>query len=318
MLEIREATSDEDLGHMVAIIRRVSPDNPMTVEEARWQDEKYPGGKRFVAWLDGQPVGSGGAGRVYMYAEDFPALWGNLTVLPEHRGKGVGSALFEAISGVARSAGKPELYGRTTSDRPEAIRFLEHRGFREVERMKVVRLELEGLAAPAVDPPAGITITSLAARPELADELYAVALEALPDVPGDGRMDPGTPAEFRARDVDRATMPKGGYVVAIDTATGTVVGYSNLMLVAGTPGLAWHGMTGVRRVWRGRGIAGAMKRAAIGWAIANELTAIETANDVDNEPMRAVNRRLGYRPMPDEVYFQGPAVQVGAPAVVPA
>ncbi|MES1239589.1 MAG: GNAT family N-acetyltransferase, partial [Chloroflexota bacterium] len=158
MLEIREAVTDEDLGHMVAIIGRVSPDNPMSIEEARWQDAQYPGGKRFVAWLDGAPVGCGGAGRIYMYAEDYPALWGNLTVLPEHRGRGVGGALLEAISGVARAAGKRDLYGRTTSDRPEAIRFLERRGFREVERMKAVRLELAGLEAPSIDAPAGITI----------------------------------------------------------------------------------------------------------------------------------------------------------------
>lgn len=308
MLEVREAITDEDLGHMVAIIGRVSPDNPMSVEEARWQDAQYPGGKRFVAWEDGVPVGCAGAGRVYMYAEDFPALWGNLAVLPEHRGRGIGSALLEAISGVARAAGKPDLYGRTTGDRPEAISFLEHRGFREVERMKVVRLDLADRDRLPIDPPPGITITSLEARPELADELYGVGVEALPDIPGEGRMDPGTPEEFRARDVDRRTMPKGGYAVAVDDASGSVVGYSNLMLVANNPGLAWHGMTAVRRAWRGRGIAGALKRATIAWAGANGLEAIETANDVDNAPMRAVNRRLGYRPMPDEVYFQGPAL----------
>lgn len=318
MLEIREATSDEDLGHMVAIIARVSPDNPMSIADARWQDAQYPGGKRFVAWLDGVPVGCGGAGRVYSYAEDFPALWGNLSVLPEHRGRGVGSALLEAISGVALAAGKPDLYGRTTSDRPEAMRFLEHRGFREVERMKVVRLDLTGSALAAVEPPAGITITSLEASPGLADHLYDVALEALPDIPGDERMDTGTRAEFRARDVERANMPPGAYAVAVDDASGLVVGYSNLMLVANNPGLAWHGMTAVRRAWRGRGIAGALKRATIAWGAANGLTAIETANDVDNLPMRAVNRRLGYRPMPDEVYFQGAAVQAAAHAAVPA
>jgi GNAT superfamily N-acetyltransferase len=109
-------------------------------------------------------------------------------------------------------------------------------------------------------------------------------------------------------------MPKGGYAVAVDDASGAVVGYSNLMLVANSPGLAWNGMTAVRRAWRGRGIAGALKRASIAWAAANGLEAIETANDIDNAPMRAVNRSLGYRPMPDEVYFQGPAL----PAVVPA
>lgn len=314
MLEIREAITDEDLGHMVAIIGRVSPDNPMSVEEARWQDARYPGGKRFVAWLDGQAVGCGGAGRVYMYAADFPALWGNLSVLPEFRGRGVGGALLDAISDVALAAGKRELYGRTTADRPDAIRFLERRGFREVERMKVVRLDLADFNHAPIQPPAGIQITSLEARPELADRLYEVAVEALPDIPGDGRMDPGTPAEFRARDVDRSLMPKGGYAVAVDEASGAVVGYSNLMLVANDPGLAWHGMTAVRRAWRGRGIAGALKRATIAWAAANGLEAIETANDVDNAPMRAVNRRLGYRPLPDEVYFRGPATRAGVPA----
>ncbi|HET7182735.1 MAG TPA: GNAT family N-acetyltransferase [Candidatus Limnocylindrales bacterium] len=314
MLEIREAITDEDLGQMVAIIGRVSPDNPMSVEEARWQEAQYPGGKRFVAWLDGVAVGCGGAGRVYMYAEDFPALWGNISVLPEFRGRGVGSALLEAIGGVARANGKPELYGRTTGDRPEAIRFLERRGFREVERMKVVRLDLAGHEPPAIDPPAGITITSLEARPDLAGHLYEVAVEALPDIPGDGRMDPGTPEEFLVRDVDRSPMPKGGYAVAVDDESGTVVGYSNLMLVANNPRLAWHGMTAVRRAWRGRGIAGSLKRATISWAVANGLDAIETANDVDNAPMRAVNRRLGYRPLPDEVYFQGPASHAGVPA----
>jgi len=314
MLEIREAVTDEDLGHMVAIIGRVSPDNPMSIEEARWQDAKYPGGKRFVAWLDGVAVGCGGAGRVYMYAEDFPALWGNISVLPEFRDRGVGGALLEAIGGVALAAGKPELYGRTTGDRPEAIRFLERRGFREVERMKVVRLDLAGHVPAPVAPPPGITITSLEASPALADRLYDVAVEALPDIPGDGRMDPGTPEEFVARDVDRNLMPKGGYAVAVDDASGAAVGYSNLMLVANSPGLAWHGMTAVRREWRGRGIAGALKRATIAWAVANGLVAIETANDVDNAPMRAVNRRLGYRPMPDEVYFQGPASRAGVPA----
>lgn len=318
MLEIREATSDEDLGHMVAIIGRVSPDNPMSIEEARWQDARYPGGRRFVAWVDGVPVGCGGAGRVYMYPADFPALWGNLSVLPEHRGRGVGSALLEALSGVALAAGKPELYGRTTADRPEAIRFLARRGFREVERMKVVRLDLAGTVPAAVEPPPGITITSLEASPGLADFLYEVAVEALPDIPGEGRMDPGTPEEFRARDVDRRLLPKGGYAVALDDASGLVVGYSNLMLVANNPGLAWNGMTAVRRAWRGRGVAGALKRATIAWGAANGLTAIETANDVDNLPMRAVNRRLGYRPMPDEVYFQGPARQAARPAVAPA
>jgi GNAT superfamily N-acetyltransferase len=71
-------------------------------------------------------------------------------------------------------------------------------------------------------------------------------------------------------------------------------------------------MTAVRRAWRGRGLARILKEATIGWAIANGLTALETGNDVDNAPMRAVNLRLGYQPLPDEVFMRGPLVSAGA------
>src|SRR6185369_9154062 len=244
----------------------------------------------YVAWLDGQPVGSGGVGRIYVYAEDYPALWGNIAVLPEHRRKGVGSALLAVMADVARSAGKPSLVGRTAGDRPEAIAFLEHRGFVEHERMKAVRLDLAGIKPPAIGAPAGVEITSLASRPDLVEGVYAVAVEALPDIPGEGPMVPGSLAEFRVREVDRDVVPAGGFAVAVDEADGRVVGYANLLLVPGNDTVAWHGMTAVLRAWRGRGVASALKRATIAWAAANGLEALETANDVDNAPMRAVNQ----------------------------
>ena len=129
MLEIREATTDEDLGHMVAIIGRVSPDNPMSVEEARWQDAQYPGGKRYVAWLDGVPVGCGGAGRVYMYAEDFPALWGNISVLPEFRGRGYAAVLLRLALGIARDTlGLDRVLVTCDDDNVGSIRTIKRNG----------------------------------------------------------------------------------------------------------------------------------------------------------------------------------------------
>jgi RimJ/RimL family protein N-acetyltransferase len=65
-------------------------------------------------------------------------------------------------------------------------------------------------------------------------------------------------------------------------------------------------MTAVVRAWRGRGLALALKHAAIGWAIANGLTELVTGNDVDNAPMRAINAKLGYRPTPDRLVLRGP------------
>jgi GNAT superfamily N-acetyltransferase len=306
MLEIRPAASDEELGHLAGIVSTVTPDLPISVAEMRWQEANYPGGRRFLAWLDGVPVGAGGAGRAYSWPADYPALWGNISVLPNARRRGVGEAILSALRDVVRESGKSMLMGRTTADRPEAIEFLEHRGFKEHDRMKAVRLDLAGLAAPAVEPPDGVVITSLEARPDLVPGVYAVAVEAIPDIPGDGPLAPATLEEFRVRDVDRDSVPPGGFAVAVDAASGLAVGYANLMLLPGDTRVAWHGMTAVARAWRGRGVAGALKRATIAWAIDHDLAALRTTNDTANAPMRAVNARLGYRPLPDEIYFRGP------------
>lgn len=312
MVELRPATSDEDLGHFVRILTAVDPENPITVAEIRWQEEHFPGGRRFLAWQDSRALGGGGAGRAYSWPADVPFLWGNIAVLPAERRRGVGSAIYAAISEVARDAGKELLTGRTTADRPESIEFLEHRGFREHERMKVVRLALEAANLPSIDPPDGIEITSLEARPDLVPGVYAVAVEALPDIPGDGPHAPESLDEFRVRDVERDAVPAGGFAVAVDRRTGRVVGYANLLVSTGTSRIGWHNMTAVARASRGRGLARALKAATIQWAAANGLEALDTANDIDNEPMRAVNRRLGYAPRPDEIYFRGPL----APAAV--
>jgi L-amino acid N-acyltransferase YncA len=55
-------------------------------------------------------------------------------------------------------------------------------------------------------------------------------------------------------------------------------------------------MTGVRRDRRGRGLAHAVKVAALRRARAAGLRTMLTSNDLENEPMLAVNRKLGFEP----------------------
>ncbi|MGH3075749.1 MAG: GNAT family N-acetyltransferase, partial [Gaiellales bacterium] len=306
MLEIRQATSDEDLAHIARIVCSITPDFPTSVTEMHWSDEKYPGGRRFLAWLDGEPAGCGGAGRMYIYPPEYEGMWGNVVVLPEHRRRGIGGAILATIAGAVQAAGKTLLLGRVTEDRVDAIAFLEHRGFAAYERMKAVGLDLVGYVPAPFDAPTGVVITSLAERPDLVEGVYRVAVEALPDIPGDGPKAPQTLEEFRVLEVDRPSIPAGGFAIAIDVETGTPVGYASLLLLPGNSTVAWHGMTAVRRAWRGRGVATALKQATICWAAANGIQALETANDIDNAPMRAVNGRLGYSPLPDEIYYRGP------------
>ncbi|HEU0244533.1 MAG TPA: GNAT family N-acetyltransferase, partial [Candidatus Limnocylindrales bacterium] len=101
------------------------------------------------------------------------------------------------------------------------------------------------------------------------------------------------------------------FALALDAATDEVAGYANLRFAPGSTTLAWHDMTAVRPAFRGRGLALALKQATIAWAVANGVEALETGNDEHNAPMRAVNARLGYRPIPDSVGLHGPLAGSG-------
>jgi mycothiol synthase len=65
-------------------------------------------------------------------------------------------------------------------------------------------------------------------------------------------------------------------------------------------------MTATRRDWRGRGVAGALKRAAVLWARERGLRRLRTENEERNAPMLAINRRMGYRPTPAWLSMRGP------------
>jgi GNAT superfamily N-acetyltransferase len=309
---IRESSSsDGDLAGIAAVVKEVMPEDPTSVEELRWQDDNFPG-TRFVAEADGRIVGMGTTGRIYMYSPDFDRYWINLAVLASHRRQGIGSALYRAVSGHAREAGKVGLQGSLSEVHADGVDFLVHRGFTEFDRYRMVKLDLAGLERPQVEPPPGLEITTLAERPDLVPGVHSVAEVALPDIPhGDQPIIAGALEEFRVRDVERPGIPADAFMVGIDPATTRVVGYASLMFVPGRTDMAWHDMTAVLPAYRGRGLAKALKRATIAWAIDHGLTALETGNDVENAPMRAVNLGLGYKPIPDEVGYRGPLADGG-------
>ena len=310
-VRIREADlGDADLATIADIVNETAPDDPTSVDEMRWSAAAYPGASRYILEADGRPVGTASVGRIYVFPPDFDAFWATVNVLPDARRQGHGTALLAAVSERARAAGKVALHIPASDARPDGIDFLVHRGFHESERNKTVHLELAGLTAPPLDLPAGVSLTTLAERPDLVGGVHAVAVETYADVPGgETPMAAGDLDEFRVRDVDRPSIPPAAFFVATEDATGRVVGYANLLLQPPhTRRVAWHAMTAVTREWRGRGVATALKRATIGWAIADGLDLLEANNDTDNVAMRAVNARLGYVPSPDTVILRGPLV----------
>ena len=89
-------------------------------------------------------------------------------------------------------------------------------------------------------------------------------------------------------------------------AADEVVGYAKLSFTSAQPQVAYHDMTGVRRDWRGRGVAGALKRAQVAWATQAGFHRMQTQNEARNEPIRRLNLRLGYQEAPGEIVLRGP------------
>lgn len=292
----------------VRIRNTVTPENPDSLEHVRWEVTTYNGEiSHFLAEeADGTPVGAASTGRIWSYKRGCERFWLGIWVRPEARNRGTGSALYSAISSVARAAGKTGFETALSEEHAAGQRFLANRGFVEVDRGKMVRLDLADLESPEVRAPAGIRIETIAARPDLLAEVHAVALDAFPDIPQAEPINVGSLEDFAERDVDRVGIPKDAFFVASDDASGEVAGYASLSYAAGSTTIAYHDMTAVRRAFRGRGIAGALKRATIAWAVEHGLEALETGNDEQNAPMRAVNLALGYRPLPDWIGLRGP------------
>ena len=63
----------------------------------------------------------------------------------------------------------------------------------------------------------------------------------------------------------------------------------------------------VARDARGRGVAGALKRAQVRWAKQQGIEKLRTANEVRLDSMLDLNRRFGYVPLYAEIVLRGPA-----------
>jgi GNAT superfamily N-acetyltransferase len=213
-------------------------------------------------------------------------------------------ALYEAISKWASERGVCELEVSVAGNDSESLSFAQRRGFTEERRQVGLVLSLGGISPPQVQPPAGIEIVTWAQRPELARAMYEVDLEAHPDIPGfeDVAIEPFE--DWMMHNMQRPTdSPEATFIALADEE---VVGFAKLSLTA--PRAAGHAITAVKRAWRGRGIARALKATEINWALANGYTELHTSNEERNAPINRLNARLGYRPGIARIHLVGPII----------
>jgi len=297
-VSIRPAQTPDELAAALDVSRRVSGNPVPTVAELEHvlATER---GSTFLLGYHGDELAASGVGKISSLGGRLFAM---VRVLPEFRRRRVGEAMYSALSAHARSVGREELFGRVREDDGGSMSAVQARGFREIGREFPVVLDLAKASASTGLPPAGIEITNLAERPDLTHAAWEVELEAAPDIPTEGSVEAWPFDRWRSTVLDSPTSLPEAAVVAV--ADGEVVG--SAFLSALSAGAAEHGLTAVRRAWRGRGIATALKRAQIEWARAAGFTELHTSNDETNFAMRGINARLGYEPAPVYVMVRGP------------
>jgi len=280
-IEVRVAESDADLEAWIHVRRTLFP-NESAGSVERQRELAAAGRLLLVAELDGELAGSGIADRSSNLERAFLVP----RVLPAMQRRGVGTALLRVLVSHALQMNVPGVSSLVDGNDGGAMAFAQRFGFEEVERQVEQVRTLSGTEEAVSPLPDGVEVVTIEDRPELLERSYELALQGYEDM-----VLPWTvvvPIEEWLR--DEATVP-GGSLVAL--ANGEIVGFSGLM-EHDTEGVAEDGLTVVRRDWRRRGLAKALKEREIEWAAANGLKEIVTWTQRGNDGMRAVNEQLGY------------------------
>jgi GNAT superfamily N-acetyltransferase len=300
MIEIEEP-GEADLERWLAVTNAVRPNDPLTPAMMIDWCSQADSMLWLLATVDEVDAATG-HGMIGWHAEPGVCQL-VVSVLEERRGQGLGDAVLGHLSGWALASAQTAADGAIDELDAASLAWAERRGFTEVGRNSTLRLDLASVPRPEIDPPPGIAISSLAASPEAIRGMYEVACEAYPDIPGEESSAMAPFEKWRDNDIDGASDRPEATFVAL--AGAEVVGYAKLSLSEALPHVAFHDITGVKRAWRGRGIASALKRAEIAWAIDNGYTALKTFNEERNAPIRTLNERHGYVVEPGEIRVRG-------------
>lgn len=296
MHEIRLCADDADKAASLAIYNAVWPLDAITIDDARSFESRASAYAEFVA-----PGGSAWVGLLPWR----PGFGGTLVaVLTEHRRQGLGTALYERISAWLAEHDIHQMDATVAEDDEESIAFAVKRGFEEVERNGRMILELAAVEPEPPVIPEGVEIVTWDQRPELERGIYEVACEAYPDIPGDRDMVVEPFEDWLEHEMKGSGDRADATFLAV--AGDEVVGYSKFSLTAAQPTTAHHDLTAVKRAWRQRGLAGALKRTQIAWAKEHGYERLVTQNEMRNEPIRRLNQRLGYREAPGRIVMRGP------------
>lgn len=309
-IAIRPFTGDDYEG-FAALRNAVFPEYPFSV--ADWQHmDKHRDPKcrfaRFVAEQDGLIVGVGiYANMTWMYHPQ--KFFVDVSVHPEYQRKGIGRRLTDHLMRQVEVFEPLVLRTEVREDKARDVLFVQRYGFEEELLIWESRLDLQSFdVAPFADDlertqQHGIVIKSfreLEADPQRNQKLHALITECEQDVPAP---DPITAVPYEVwleHTLDAPGLMPDAYLVALNGDE--YVGLSQLWKREGSSDVD-NGLTGVKRSYRGKGIALALKLQNIIYARQQGYTQIKTSNESTNLPMLAINERLGFVRQPAWINF---------------
>jgi len=268
--------------------------------------------RTFGLWLDGKPGVDGlvAVAQTIRSSRDnreTAGLW--LSVHPDHQRRGLGSALLSHCEWSLREEGCRRIHEHSGSPHESgdaATEFARAHDYRQTlldlrQDLDLPVDEAVLTALPAVpDPAAYVVETSVDALPEpWLEDRALLARRMSTDAPsGDFDLDEEDWDAERVRRLWNTPSPVWGVESVVrHVPTGRLVGFTDLHVRPGSPTLAIQGDTLVLREHRGRALGLALKVANLRALLRErpEVTTVRTWNAETNEPMIAVNVRLGFR-----------------------
>lgn len=299
----------EEYTAVIALRNTINPDNPSSVEIWQHWDDNRPADLVFERWVmvkEGALVGYGLMGETAVASGTF---YLESHIHPAYQGGGLTARLYNHLQTRALTYQPQRLYANIRENQTQKLAWLSHHGFQMGKRYPVSHLNVTNFDPTpfaqlrARVAASGIQIIGLDALaphdPLWQQRVHELDAALMQDVPSFEPQPPRTLAQFVVEEFEHPNFLPEGWLLALDAsrAGSPYVGMSALVKQGGSVRRLATALTGVRRDYRRRGIATALKVAAIEVAQQAGTEIIVTGNEAHN-PMYQINRQLGFVPQP--------------------